>query len=110
MSIKLEVKADRKEKDEMLEDGGTKTLKCSCCDRPIAVIWITRPNEAEEWKIKATCCYCGDSSFPETIKGGFHYKGYDLEKDGKFIPQTNIKDIKLDKKNEIVIIETELVK
>jgi len=68
--------------DPLLEDGGEVTLKCSNCDKPLVVVWRTRPNEKIGrqdivWTLQAQCCYCGDKSFKKEIKGGFHYKGYD---------------------------------
>lgn len=58
---------------QALQDGGHTYLSCSDCQAWLYEIWITRPGEQSSWKVKATCPYCGDGSFVEEIKGGFHH-------------------------------------
>lgn len=66
-----------------LKDGGHTILRCSACDKPIADIWVVKPNAINphtrkpfEWKCVATCCYCGDKSYPVTVKGRIAHGGY----------------------------------
>lgn len=82
--LKIVQRADSEESKSSIsfEDGGEVTLTCSECDKPLVVIWRTRPNEKLknkpiEWKVKAKCPYCGDFSFTKKIVGGFHHKGFD---------------------------------
>lgn len=74
-------RSDKKALDPLLEDGGTVTLSCSNCDKPLVVIWTRSKekvnNKNLEWNLQAKCCYCGDKSFKHKIIGGFYYKGYD---------------------------------
>lgn len=79
-----------------LKDGGHVYLKCSSCLAVLMDIWVTRPHEKEIWKVRASCPFCGDKSFVEEIKGGFHQGGYgkvkedDAESD---FPSTAVTDI-----------------
>ncbi len=100
--------------DTAFEDGEEVKLCCSNCDKPLVVIWRTRPNEKLknkliQWKLKAKCCYCGDASFAKTVKGGFHYKGFDVPH-----PNGNPEDViahvnvtTIDTEGEDVIFNTE---
>ncbi len=78
-------KEQEKQKDPLLEDGGTLTLECSSCGKKLVNIWITRPGEKVVNKVKATCCFCGDASFTKTIKGGFGFEPY-----GKLISERDV--------------------
>jgi hypothetical protein len=64
-----------------LSDGGHVILACSNCRAGLVDIWITRPDQPFEWKVRANCPFCGDKSFVEVVKGGFHYGGYGVVKD-----------------------------
>lgn len=59
-----------------LKDGGHVLVECSNCRAILLDVWITRPHEKETWKVRASCPFCGDESFPVTVKGGFHVGGY----------------------------------
>jgi hypothetical protein len=59
-------------------DGKHTILTCSNCRKPLADIWVTRPDPDFRWKVKAACCFCGDSSFEREVVGRFHYSGYGL--------------------------------
>jgi len=121
MDNREQVKISTKEKETKqtvaFEDGGEVTFYCSDCDKPLIVIWRTRPNEElkkkpVEWRIKAKCPYCGDFSFTKKIIGGFHHKGYDEPHPNgnpeDVIPFVNITDICTEK--DEVIFYTEKVK
>lgn len=65
-----------------LENGPHQIIKCSACGKKLVDVWRTQPNETDprtgkpfEWKIQAHCCFCGDTSFIETVKGAFHWGG-----------------------------------
>src|SRR5215216_2355652 len=65
-----------------LENGPHVLIKCSACGKELVDVWVTQPNEQDprtgkpfEWKIQAHCCYCGDTSFIEIIRGAFHWGG-----------------------------------
>jgi hypothetical protein len=101
-----------------LQDGELVVINCSNCDKPLVKIHITRPNEKRkngspvECKVKADCCYCGDESFIKTIKGGFHYSGWDVPH-----PNGNVEDVDVyvnvtypDIQKDILIFRTEKVK
>lgn len=66
---------------EGLRDDGHVIVCCSNCRAALVDIWRTRPHEPQEWKVRATCPFCGDKSFTATIKGGFHQGGVALAKD-----------------------------
>lgn len=87
---------------EGLQEGGTITLSCSNCHKELVVIRITRPQEHDEYRLQAECCYCGDKSFEQTIRGGFHYKGAgrpDPSNPDLDIPETIIDDVDMDGSN-----------
>jgi hypothetical protein len=61
-------------------------LQCSNCNEELVDLWISAPNEKigkdpVQWKVKATCCYCGDQSFVKDIVGGFKQHGIIAEDD-----------------------------
>jgi len=93
---------------KILENGGDVILTCSNCDKHLVIVTISRPKEKFEWQVRAKCCFCGDKSFVKDIKGGFHYRGYDIQEGENFIPKVNIKDVKTN--GNIVEIETEKAK
>lgn len=103
--------------ESTLEDGEKVTMKCSDCDKPLVVVWRTRPKERLNnkpliWNLKAKCCYCGDASFPKKVLGGFHYKGYDEPHPNgnpeDVVPFVNVIDIVYEGEN--VVFRTEKVK
>ncbi len=108
-----EKKEDKNYKEHIpFEDGGEVTLSCSNCDKPLVVVWRTRPNERiknkpVEWRLKAKCCYCEDYSFTKKIIGGFHHKGYDTPHSNgnpeDVVPHVNIMDIQTND-DEIIFI------
>jgi len=57
------------------QDGGHVILECSSCNKPLVDVWSVQPDQPFEWKVKAKCCYCGDSSFQKEVKGLFRYSG-----------------------------------
>lgn len=67
---------------EGLRDGGHNYLSCSNCRAMLMDVFITRPHEPELYKVRATCPWCGDTSFVADIRGGFHYGGYGVLKPG----------------------------
>ncbi len=68
----MEFKREEFEVEPALVDGGHTIIKCSACEMELVDILHTDPNLEVEMNIKATCP-CGDFSFPQVIKGGFHY-------------------------------------
>lgn len=102
-----------------LQDGGSVQLNCSSCDKPLVVLFRTRPNEKLkngknlEWTVKAKCCYCDDFSWVKKIQGGFHHKGYDVPHPNgnpeDVIPYVNVTNIEPDE-NGVVVFYTEKVK
>jgi len=82
-----------------LQDGNHIYPACSNCNAILMDIWRTRPHETETWKIRATCPFCGDSSFVIEVQGGFHIGGYgeikedDAEDD---IPSTVVEEFQCD--------------
>lgn len=59
-----------------LKDGGHVLVECSNCRAILLDVWKTRPHEAETWRLKASCPFCGEDSFPVEVQGGFHVGGY----------------------------------
>lgn len=57
-------------------------LECSNCNKPLVDIRSTNPDQPFLWKVKAKCCYCGDSSFEKEIRGLIKYFGAQVPKDG----------------------------
>lgn len=81
-----------------LVDGGKTTLKCSACDKPLAIVWLIKPHTKGEapWKVKAKCCYCEDESFPSEVPGKWSYAGYHKANEDnvdEVKPVTNLLDI-----------------
>lgn len=66
---------------EGLRNGGHVYPRCSNCQALLMDVFITRPHESDVWKIRAKCPWCGDHSFIETFKGGFHPGGYGSPKE-----------------------------
>lgn len=52
-----------------LKDGGHVILKCSACDKPLIDLWVIKPDAPVQQVYQAKCCYCGDRSFQQTVKG-----------------------------------------
>ena len=68
----LQVNPPRNREEKGLKDGGHIILECSACGAPLVDCWLTKPDFDIETKLRAECPHCGDHSFEETIKGGFH--------------------------------------
>lgn len=73
MNKKLILQESEASKPLGLKDGGHIIVKCSACNKPLMDCWITNAKEKFEWKVKATCPYCGDHSFEYFVKGRFAY-------------------------------------
>ncbi len=69
---KLEINVPRNRESKGLKDGGHVILECSACGAPLTDCWITKPDFNIKTKLQAECPHCGDHSFEEIIKGGFH--------------------------------------
>lgn len=82
------VTSKSEEEIEGLSDGGHTLLKCSNCEAILMDVWVTRPHESEEYRLRASCPFCGDKSFITKVKGGFHYGGF-----GKVKPDDPDQDI-----------------
>lgn len=61
-----------------LRDGGHVILSCSACGKPLVDIWVVKADAVNpvtgrpfEWKVVALCCYCGDRSFQQTVRGRY---------------------------------------
>jgi hypothetical protein len=69
-----------------LRDGGHVVLRCSDCDRPLADVHVTRPQDDKVWRVRARCCYgctradgSPQTSFIEEVRGRtFHVGGFGL--------------------------------
>lgn len=66
-----------------LSNGGHTYIRCSNCEAILMDIFQTMKNAVNpntgkvfEWKIVASCPFCGDKSFPVDIQGTFHPGGY----------------------------------
>lgn len=76
--IPIYVKEPRERVESGLVDGRHIHLHCSSCRKPLADLWVTRPDAEKpgggtfQWKVRALCCYCGDSSFPAEFTGMYH--------------------------------------
>ena len=57
------------------QDGGHVILECSSCRVPLVDIFVIQPDQNFDWKCRAKCCYCGDSSFEKDVHGLFRYSG-----------------------------------
>jgi len=44
---------------------------CSACDKPLANIWVVKPNLPIKSFVRAECAYCGDHSFVLEVEGKF---------------------------------------
>ena len=75
----------------------TFSIECSSCLRPLVKIQKKEDDASLNWKAKANCPYCGDSSFLFDFNGKFEYSG--IEDDG--IPKTMIVDIDTDEEKII---------
>lgn len=86
--MKVEVQRAESKEVQGLKDGGHKVISCSSCRKPLVDVWITRPLEDFSQKVIATCPYCQDRSFLETIEGGFHIGGFENKTViADFVPQ-----------------------
>lgn len=63
-----------------LADGGHVLLSCSDCRAILMDIWVTMPDAPNEWRLRANCPFCHDSSFVTRVRGNFHYGGYGATK------------------------------
>jgi hypothetical protein len=97
-------KASSIAKNPLVKDGGHVILHCSACGEGLVDLWITKPAAAVESVFVALCCYCGDKSFAETVKGGVHVGGYAKE-DSPEVPVTKYKNLEI--KEGVVYVETE---
>jgi hypothetical protein len=69
-------------------------LTCSNCDAALVDIVITDPEVAVETVCRATCPFCGDTSFEKTIKGLMGYDGFAREsEDGNLVEYTRLRMI-----------------
>jgi hypothetical protein len=66
-----------------LKDGGHVVLACSDCGAGLMDFWITRPDEEEVWKVRATCPFCPPGkdgrpamSYAKEVRGGYYPAGY----------------------------------
>jgi DNA-directed RNA polymerase subunit RPC12/RpoP len=104
----VEVNVGKRNKPKIgLKDGPHHYLRCSRCNKGLADIWITGPDEDIDWTLKATCPYCKESgleegSYPLKIKGLFFPAGFG-EKD-KDVLYTSIADIKTENGTQTFII------
>ncbi len=83
-----------------VEDGGHVLLSCSSCNRKLVDVFVTNPHAKHPltgepfcWSLRATCCFCGDKSFPVEVKGLFHKGGWgEIKRDDvtEDVPQTKI--------------------
>ena len=64
-------------------DGKHVMLSCSNCEMDLVDIWITKPDSNISLKMTASCGFCGDKSFSQIIKGGFHLGITDKTKIGE---------------------------
>ena len=55
-----------------IENGGHVIFSCSTCEQELIDVWVTKPEADVTFKITANCWSCGDKSFSQIIKGGFH--------------------------------------
>lgn len=56
-------------------DGERIVLSCSNCQKPLVDVRSTNTDQPFVWKVKARCCYCGDSSFEKEVRGLLRYFG-----------------------------------
>lgn len=76
-----------------LVDGGQLTIRCSNCRAQLLRVWSTTPDEPCAFDLVATCPFCGDRSFPVTVKGGFFPGGCGTPREGDptdEVPSTTI--------------------
>lgn len=66
-------------------------IECSSCLQKLAHVKIDE-KESIDWKIKANCPYCGDSSFTKEFSGVFSYCGIAEEVNEVFVPKTIVSD------------------
>lgn len=57
------------------QDGPHTILECSNCQKSLVDVWSVQPDQPFNWKVKAKCCYCGDTSFEKDVTGLFRYSG-----------------------------------
>jgi RNA polymerase subunit RPABC4/transcription elongation factor Spt4 len=69
-------------------------IECSSCQKKLANLRVDE-KEAIDWKIKASCPYCGDTSFTQEFRGLFQYCGIEKEIDGVFQPETIVSDAEI---------------
>lgn len=55
-------------------------ISCSNCNAILLDIWSVNPDADFQWKVRATCPFCGDKSYIEEIKGTFGVGGYGTPK------------------------------
>ncbi len=70
---------------------------CSACNKPLASVQVTKPDDTLVWKVHAKCCYCGDRSSVQEVRGLYSIGGAALAKAGdedEYIPLTKIADVK----------------
>lgn len=70
-------------------------LQCSSCQKDLANIFCSETNDDINWKIKANCPYCGDSSFVIEFEGLFQYCGIVKDINGVDTPQTIVTDAEI---------------
>lgn len=93
-----------------LVDGGKTTLKCSACDKPLAIVWMVKAYTGSQppWNVRAACPYCNDFSFVHEVPGKFNYAGYHTTKDDnpdEVKPVTNLLDIKIESDVVTIIVK-----
>jgi DNA-directed RNA polymerase subunit RPC12/RpoP len=91
-----------------MEDRGHIILECANCGAKLVNIWQTRSDEPEKKTARAVCCYCGDSSYPQSLNAGrFHYIGIASDPEmNHFLTQID----KVETENDNVIFYTIKVK
>ena len=93
-------------------------LSCSMCSAELVDLWLADPNEQLvvkgkpkgilKWKVKATCCFCGDQSYTKEVTGGFKHHGIirqTSEDVDDYVDVTKVIDIA--REDNVIVFKTE---
>jgi hypothetical protein len=64
-----------------IPEGEKIVLECSSCNKPLVDVRTTNPEQPFVWKVRAKCCYCGDTSFEKEVHGLLRYFGAQAAKE-----------------------------
>lgn len=115
MKKKLEIK-EKKPNPLGLTDKEEVVIRCSGCDKPIAIFLLVNKGEINPLTreplstiVKVQCCYCNDWSYRQELLGHFYTGGYHVrgETDEDVKPLTEVDHI--DIVNDVAIFKARKV-